>query len=108
VINEYTIGSKDNPTACQHTVEDQTHFLRCNASSNWPIWFPDPFPKHSTTAESDQMLTAMMLEGNIPWLTETSCPSPSGISPRHPFELGKRQCFLMHCFLIHYNPYSPE
>jgi hypothetical protein len=51
--------------SCQHPVEDQTHFLRCNARSDWRNKFRDSLQKHCTTAETDPMLTEIMLEAII-------------------------------------------
>jgi hypothetical protein len=50
--------------SCQHTVEDQTHFLRCNARSDWRNKFQDSLRKHSTNADTDPMLTEIMLEAS--------------------------------------------
>jgi hypothetical protein len=77
--------------SCQHPVEDQTHFLRCNARSDWGNKFRDSLRKHSTTAETDTMLTEIMLEGIIRWLTETPYPNlRHGMPPQYQ-ELHKQQ-----------------
>jgi hypothetical protein len=39
--------------SCQHPVEGQTHFLRCNARSDWRNKFRDSLRKHSTNADTD-------------------------------------------------------
>jgi hypothetical protein len=57
--------------SCQHPVEDQTHFLRCNVRFDWQNKFRDSLCKHSTNADTDPMPTEIMLEGIIRWLTET-------------------------------------
>jgi hypothetical protein len=46
--------------SCQHPVWDQTHFLRCNARSDWRNKFRDSLCKHSTNADTDPMLTEIM------------------------------------------------
>jgi hypothetical protein len=80
--------------SCQHPVEDQTHFLRCNARSDWENKFRDSLCKHSTTAETDPMLMEIMLEGIIRWLTETPYPNPCHGMPPQYQELHKQQATI--------------
>jgi hypothetical protein len=77
--------------SCKHPVEDQTHFLRCNCRSDWRNKFQDTLQKHSTTAETDPILTEMLLEGIIRWLTETMHPIPHHRMPPRYQELHRQQ-----------------
>jgi hypothetical protein len=80
--------------SCQHPVEDQTHFLRCNARSDWRNKFRDSLHKHSTNADTDPMLTEIMLEGIIQWLTETPYPNLCHGMPAQYQELHKQQATI--------------
>jgi len=77
--------------SCQHPIEDQTHFLKCSARADWRNKFRDALRKHSTTAETDPMLTEIMLEGIIRWLTETPYPNPHHRLPPQYQELHTEQ-----------------
>jgi hypothetical protein len=77
--------------SCQHPVEDQTHFLKCEARSDLQIKFRDSLRKHSTTAETDPVLMEMMLEGIIRWMTETPYPNPRHRLPPQCQELHEKQ-----------------
>jgi hypothetical protein len=81
---------------CQHPVEDQTHFLRCNPRSDWwnKFTISDSLQKHSTTAEIDPMHMETMLEGIIRWLTETPYPNPRHRMPLQYQELQKQQATI--------------
>jgi hypothetical protein len=79
---------------CQHPVEDQTYFLRCNARSEWRNKFRDSLRKHSATAETDPILMEVMLEGIIRWLTETPYPNPLHGMPTQYQELHKQQAAI--------------
>jgi hypothetical protein len=81
--------------SCQLPVEDQTHFLRCNARPDWRDKFQDSLGKHSTTAtDTDPMLMEIMLEGIIRWLTETPFPNLRHGMPAQHQELHKQQATI--------------
>jgi hypothetical protein len=59
--------------SCQHPVEDQTHFLRYNARSDWQNKFRDSLRKHSTTADTDPLynnnISYKPRNNDIGWIT---------------------------------------
>jgi hypothetical protein len=85
------------PKECQffqNPVEDQKHFLRCNARSDWLNKFGDSLCKHITNADTDPMLTEIILEGIIRWLTETPYPNLCHVMPAQYQELHKQQAAI--------------
>jgi hypothetical protein len=69
--------------------------IRCNARSDWRNKFRDSLHKHSTAAETDQMLIMeIMLEGIIQWLTETPYPNLRHGMPAQYQELHKQEAAI--------------